>query len=84
MINKALFGEITERIMSTAFDYKKEYKEFYMPKAKPEIVTVPKMNFIAVRGGSGARRSECGRWRVQSIDRTFVWNCIYDQDEQEG
>ncbi len=33
-----------------AFDYKKEYKEFYMPKARPEIVDVPEMNFIAVRG----------------------------------
>ena len=31
-----------------AFDFKKEYKEFYMPKARPEIVTVPKMNYIAV------------------------------------
>ena len=33
-----------------AFDFKKEYKEFYMPKSKPEIVTVPKVNYIAVRG----------------------------------
>ena len=33
-----------------AFDYKKEYKEFYLPKGKPEIVQVPPMNFIAVRG----------------------------------
>ncbi len=33
-----------------AFDYKKEYKEFYMPPSKPSIVTVPKMNYIAVRG----------------------------------
>ena len=33
-----------------AFDYKKEYKEFYMPKNKPAIVTVPTMNYIAVRG----------------------------------
>ena len=33
-----------------AFDYKKEYKEFYMAKNKPEIVHVPAMNFIAVRG----------------------------------
>jgi hypothetical protein len=32
------------------FDFKKEYKEFYMPKGKPEIVTVPAMNYIAVRG----------------------------------
>lgn len=33
-----------------AFDYKKEYKEFYMPKNTPSIVDVPKMNYIAVRG----------------------------------
>lgn len=33
-----------------AFDYKKEYKEFYMPKNKPGIVEVPSMNYIAVRG----------------------------------
>ena len=33
-----------------AFDYKKEYKEFYLPKDKPAIVNVPAMNFIAVRG----------------------------------
>ena len=33
-----------------AFDFKKEYKEFYLPKAKPGIVSVPKANYIAVRG----------------------------------
>lgn len=33
-----------------AFDFKKEYREFYMPKNQPEIVTVPKANYIAVRG----------------------------------
>lgn len=33
-----------------AFDFKKEYKEFYMPKNQPGIVTVPKMNYIAVCG----------------------------------
>lgn len=33
-----------------AFDFKKEYKEFYMPKNRPEIVNVPKANYIAVRG----------------------------------
>ena len=32
-----------------AFDYKKEYKEFYMPKNQPSIVEVPEMNYIAVR-----------------------------------
>ena len=33
-----------------AFDFKKEYKEFYLPPAKPTVVTVPKANYIAVRG----------------------------------
>ena len=33
-----------------AFDFKKEYKEFYLPKARPEIVTVPRANYIAVQG----------------------------------
>ncbi|MCI7741339.1 MAG: GyrI-like domain-containing protein [Clostridiales bacterium] len=33
-----------------AFDFKKEYKEFYRSKRVPEIVTVPKANYIAVRG----------------------------------
>ncbi len=33
-----------------AFDYKKEYKEFYMPKNVPQKVTILKMNYIAVRG----------------------------------
>ena len=33
-----------------AFDFKKEFKEFYLPKTKPEIVNVPKVNYIAVRG----------------------------------
>ena len=32
------------------FDYKKEYKDFYQPKNKPEIIAIPKMNFIAVNG----------------------------------
>lgn len=32
-----------------AFDFKKEYKEWYMPKNKPEIVNIPQANYIAVR-----------------------------------
>lgn len=32
------------------FDFKKEYKEFYLPKTKPSIVEVPKMSYIAFRG----------------------------------
>lgn len=33
-----------------AFDYKKEYREFYLPKNKPSIVQIPRMNYVAVRG----------------------------------
>ena len=48
-----------------AFDFKKEYKEFYMPKNKPGIVMVPSMNYIAVRG-SGDPNQEDGEYK-QSI-----------------
>ena len=44
------------------FDFKKEYKEFYMPKNKPEIVTVPKANYIAVRG-KGDPNEEGGEYK---------------------
>lgn len=45
-----------------AFDFKKEYKEFYMPKKKPEIVEVPAMNYIAVRG-QGDPNEEDGSYK---------------------
>ena len=48
-----------------AFDFKKEYKEFYMPMDKPSIVTVPRMNYIAVRG-QGDPNEEDGEYQ-QSI-----------------
>ena len=45
-----------------AFDFKKEYKEFYMPKDKPSIVEIPKMNYIAVRG-QGNPNDEEGEYK---------------------
>ncbi len=45
-----------------AFDFKKEYKEFYMPPKKPGIVTVPPMNYIAVRG-KGNPNDEVGEYK---------------------
>ena len=45
-----------------AFDFKKEYKEFYMPASKPSIVTVPPMNYIAVRG-EGDPNAEDGAYK---------------------
>lgn len=56
-------GMETEKLeymeVNMAFDFKKEYKEFYMPKGTPSIVRVPKMNYIAVRG-SGNPNDEDG------------------------
>ena len=49
-------------VVNVAFDYKKEYKEFYMPKNKPSIVKVPKMNYIAVRG-KGNPNDENGEYK---------------------
>ncbi len=46
-----------------AFDFKKEYKEFYLPEKKPGIVTVPKANYIAVRG-SGDPNEEGGAYKA--------------------
>lgn len=39
-----------------AFDYKKEHREFYLPKDRPELVEIPPMNFIAVRGRGDPNR----------------------------
>ena len=52
-----------------AFDYKKEYKEYYMPSGKPEVVKVPAMNFIAVRG-NGDPNEEGSAYR-QSISLLY-------------
>lgn len=45
-----------------AFDYKKEYREFYLPKQKPGLITIPAMNFIAVRG-KGNPNEEDGAYK---------------------
>ena len=45
-----------------AFDFKKEYKEFYLPKCRPEIVNVPRMNYVAVRG-KGDPNEEGGAYK---------------------
>jgi hypothetical protein len=50
MVASKIGKHVAEVQLSMAFDYKKEYKEFYMPKNKPEIIDIPTMNFIAVRG----------------------------------
>jgi len=44
-----------------AFDFKKEYKELYLPKTEPGIIMVPKMKFVAVRG-KGNPNDESGEY----------------------
>lgn len=46
-----------------AFDYKKEYKAFYLPKNKPEIIDIPTMQFVAVRG-KGDPNAEEGEYKA--------------------
>lgn len=45
-----------------AFDYKKEYKEFYLPPKRPGLIEVPSMNYIAVRG-KGNPNEEGGEYK---------------------
>ncbi|MDE5932331.1 MAG: GyrI-like domain-containing protein [Lachnospiraceae bacterium] len=52
------------------FDFKKEYKDLYAPKTMPEIITVPKANYIAVRG-SGNPNEEGGAYK-QAIGILFA------------
>ena len=53
-----------------AFDYKKAYKEFYLPPKKPGIVTVPAMNFLAVRG-QGEPNEEGGAYK-QALELLYA------------
>ena len=48
------------------FDYKKKYKEFYLPKNKPELIDVPAMNYIAVRG-QGDPNEEGGEYKAAIV-----------------
>ena len=52
------------------FDYKKEYKEFYLPPKTPGIVTVPAMNFLAVRG-QGDPNEEGGTYK-QALELLYA------------
>ncbi|MBR5754573.1 MAG: GyrI-like domain-containing protein, partial [Erysipelotrichaceae bacterium] len=70
-----------------AFDFKKEYKEFYMPSNKPGIVEVPKMNYVAVRG-KGNPNDENGEYQssiglLYGIAYTVKMSCKGDH-KMEG
>ena len=52
-----------------AFDFKKEYKEFYLPATRPAIVEMPAMNYLAVRG-KGDPNEEGGAYK-QALERLY-------------
>ena len=49
------------------FDYKKEYKDLYMPKSKPMLIQVPSMNFIMVDGKGDPSNSEAFQQAVEIL-----------------
>ena len=53
-----------------AFDYKKEYREFYLPPRTPGLITVPAMNFLAVRG-QGDPNEESGAYK-QALELLYA------------
>ena len=49
-MSRSSIGICERKVNVMAFDFKKEYKAFYLPKNTPSIVTVPCLKYIAVRG----------------------------------
>ena len=47
------------------FDFKKEYRDIYRPKNKPQIITIPKVNYIGVRGKGNPNQELC--YALQSV-----------------
>ena len=71
-----------------AFDYKKAYKEFYLPPRTPGIVTVPAMNFLAVRG-QGDPNEENGAYKqalgmLYAVAFTIKMSKMSKQHKLEG
>jgi len=56
-----------------AFDFKKEFKKFYRPSQNPEIIEIPKTNFIAVRG-KGNPNGKGGEYQkaVEIVIRSYL------------
>lgn len=64
-----------------AFDFKKEYKEFYLPKNKPQIVTIPRANYIAVRG-KGNPNEDGGEYKA-AIGVLYAVAFIYESIQRQ-
>lgn len=62
------------------FDYKKEYKEFYLPPQKPQLLEVPPMNYVAVRG-HGDPNAQDGEYQAAIGMLYAVCGCLYHKNE---
>lgn len=65
-----------------AFDFKKEYKEFYLPKGEPQIVTIPKANYLAVRG-KGNPNDEAGEYK-QAVGLLYAMAFTLKMSKRSG
>lgn len=65
-----LLLKLYRNLSSVTFDFKKEYKEFYLPKNTPSIIKVPPMNYLAVRG-AGDPNAEGGEYK-KSIELLYA------------
>ena len=65
-----------------AFDFKKEYRAFYLPKNKPELVLVPAMNYVAVRGAGDP--NEPGGAYQQAISVLYTLSYTLKMSEKSG
>lgn len=57
MVNKKS-GTKSEKEVSEKLDYKKKYRDLYLPKTKPMFVEVPEMTFIQVKGRGNPNTSQ--------------------------
>lgn len=66
------------------FDFKKEYKEFYLPPKTPHLIEIPSMNYLAVRG-HGDPNLEGGEYKA-SIGLLYVrgFACAADGEVADG
>ena len=50
-----------------AFDFKKEYRKYYLPGTAPALVHVPPMNFVAVRGAGDPNEADGAYQRALAV-----------------
>ena len=60
-----------------AFDYKKEYKEFYLPPKKPGIIDVPEMKYVAVREAVEKKQKDFSKAEFFTYHEGLCVQCMH-------